>query len=223
MLAVRPRRPALSGHVRRQASRGRPWPEPSDPARAGRRTLRRPAPRTAGAAAVRAVRRSPRARSRRQLDVSVRGCRRRLEAGDQSRRARRRSARLDGTADPARAAARTIRPSAISASRAADENAHAEVEQVGRRHRRPRSARERVHTGAGEAARRDSSVIVTPLRISADPATLHNDSRSPRTIVPRTTAIIGVNTAKKLTDVESQLLSSDTYIRKARTLPTIER
>ena len=53
------------------------------------------------------------------------------------------------------------------------------------------------------------NVNATPLNTSADPATLHNDRRSPSTSVPSTTAMMGVNTAKKLTLVECHVFSSE--------------
>ena len=65
---------------------------------------------SAGTATVRAVRRPPRPRSRRQLDLSVRGRSGRLRPGRDARDPRRRSARVDRPPDPAGTAARPQDP-----------------------------------------------------------------------------------------------------------------
>ncbi len=73
---------------------------------AGRRALLRRDARTAGAGSERAMRRSAGARSAGQLDVSVRGDRRRSPAAHHRRDSRRRSAAVDRPADSAGATAR---------------------------------------------------------------------------------------------------------------------
>ena len=76
-----------------------------------------------------AVRRPAAARSSRQLDVSVRGGRRRHGARHRPRHPRRRSVRLDRTPDPAGAPARPRDAAGVPASPPGDEVADAEAEQ----------------------------------------------------------------------------------------------
>src|SRR6185503_8521559 len=88
-----------------------------------------------------------------ELDLPVRGHRRRLRAGRDAGGARRRSPRVDRPADAAGAPAGTGGTAAVSAPRADHEVGRPEVEQVGSGYRRAGVEGEGVDAGAGDRGR----------------------------------------------------------------------